>query len=121
MRNGLLRLGGGSFVALAAFVAFSASGKAPSHRALAGSGGLNPGQEFLAFSSPIGQGREFLYLIDPVRQRICVYRVNYDGKETTVSLGAVRHFSADLQLSEFNTIPSVAKIEGILGQTPRRK
>ena len=121
MRNGLLRVCGGSFVALAAFVAFSASGKAPSHRALAEPGGLNPGQGFLAFSSPIDQAREFLYLVDPVQQRLCVYRINFDGKDEIVSLAAVRHFAADLQLSEFNTVPSVANLGRILGQTPKRK
>jgi len=75
----------------------------------------------LAFSSKVDQGREFLYLVDPVQQRLCVYRVNFDGKDEIVSLVAVRHFAADLQLSEFNTVPSVATIGGILGQTPRRK
>lgn len=121
MRKGLLRVCGWILVPVAAFVVFSGPGKIPNHAALAATGDAITGQGLIAFSSKIDQQRELLYLIDPVRQRICIYRVNYDGKKTTVSLGAVRHFSADLQLSEFNTIPSVAKIEGILGQTPRRK
>lgn len=121
MRNGLLRICGGSLVALVVFVVFSASGESPNHRALAGTGGLIPGQGFLAFSSKVDQRRELLYLIDPVRQRLCVYRVNFDGKDEIVSLAAVRHFAADMQLSEFNTKPSVAKFRGILGQTPRRE
>jgi hypothetical protein len=119
MRKGLLKTGG--FILAAAGVLAVAAGHRTDAARRADAAPLSQpnDQRIFAFASSFDKGRQLLYFFDGGTQRICVYLVNHDGKSTELELVAVRNYGADLQLSEFNTAPSVADIEEMLGQAPR--
>lgn len=122
MRNGLLKTGGVAFVGLMALAMLEGQGSRSTRQALAAPDGQGYDQRVFAFSSPFDKDRQLLYVIDAGSQRICIYRVQHNGtgSELTLELEAVRNYAADLHLTEFNTKPSVAKIEGMLGQSLKR-
>ena len=62
---------------------------------------------------------QLLYLIDPSQQVFSVYELN--TKKGKLKLTAVRQYSADHQLSEYNNEPpQVAEIEVLLRQSQRQ-
>lgn len=117
MRNGLLRTGGVVLVGVVALAALGGQASQTTGRVLAAPEGHGSAEGIFAFSSSLDKDRQLLYVIDAGSQRICVYQVDHSGKDTELTLEAVRTYAADLQLTEFNTKPSVAKIEGMIGQT----
>lgn len=81
---------------------------ASAQAAIAGAGG-----ETVAFVNESASGGQFLYLIDPKQKVLSVYE--FDPRKTKLKLAAVRHFSADHQLAEFNNEPPmVADIERLV-------
>jgi len=127
MRNGWPKFLACTVVVVIALAALISDGDFRGRQAWAANTGQSAESGVYAFSSAIGNGHELLYVFDAGSRRICIYRVDFEGKaglegkRTLLKLEAVRNFAADLQLSELNTEPSVAKIEGMLGQALGRE
>ena len=71
--------------------------------------------EMIALKSDLSPTSHLLYLIDSKQKVMSVYE--YDSKKTKLKLAAVRQFSADHQLSEFNNeAPFVSDIQKLVRQ-----
>lgn len=71
--------------------------------------------QVVSFTTQGAGGQQFLYLIDPTQKVLSVYEFN--PRSSKLKLSAVRHYSADHRLSEFNNEPpNVADIEKLVRQ-----
>lgn len=71
------------------------------------------GNSLVAITSRTETGAELICLIDPQDKVLSIYE--YDSKKTRLKLAAVRQFSSDHQLAEFNNEPpKVADIEKLV-------
>lgn len=74
-----------------------------------------PDANLVAITKDSGAGTQILYLIDPQQKVLSVYE--FDARKTKLKLAAVRHYSADQLLSEFNNdSPHVAEIDKLVRQ-----
>ena len=97
----LIELGSGADMALAE-PSVSASGAAG---------------EVIAVSAQITSDSYGVYLLNPKRGTIAVYQ--FQPKSRRLRLMAVRNYSYDVQLDEYNTEPSPREIKQLVGQQQR--
>ena len=102
-------------VGMAVGWAAASSSNGPQARVEASVAGAGSSQELVAFATESPNAAQLLYLIDPKQKILSVYE--FDSRKTKLKLAAVRHYSADHQLAEFNNeAPYVADIEKLVRQ-----